>query len=79
MAAGACAVKVARPAQDPRFDLPVVGPDTLRAASEARLAVLAFEAGCTLVLEREVLAAEADARGVAVVGVTAEEFAGDSR
>jgi hypothetical protein len=68
-AAGACAVKVAAPDQDPRFDLPVLGPDTLRSAREAGLAVVAFEAGRCLVLERERLAAEARAAGLCVVGV----------
>ncbi len=67
--AGACAVKVARPRQDPRFDLPVLGPGTLHAALDAGLAVLAFEAERTLVLEPEALRALADARGVAVVGL----------
>lgn len=68
---GACAVKVARPDQDLRFDLPVLGPGTLRAALDAELAVLAFEAERTLVLEPEALRVLADARGVAVVGMGA--------
>jgi hypothetical protein len=68
---GACAVKVAKPKQDPRFDVPAVGPDTVRVLAEGGGAVLAVEARRTLVLERERLVAEADARGVAVVGVSA--------
>jgi DUF1009 family protein len=71
-AAGACVVKVAAPDQDPRFDLPVLGPDTLRSAREAGLAVVAFEAGRCLVLERERLVAEARAAGLCVMGVKAE-------
>jgi DUF1009 family protein len=66
---GASVVKVAKPRQDPRFDVPTVGPDTLRACVEGRAAVLAVEAGATFVLERESLVAEADRHGVAVVGV----------
>jgi DUF1009 family protein len=69
LVAGACVVKVARPGQDPRFDLPTLGPGTLRAAREARAAVLAFEAGQTLVLRARELAREADACGIALLGV----------
>jgi len=69
VASGACVVKVARPEQDPRFDLPVIGIDTLRTVQKARAAVLAFEAGRTLVLDRERLSAVADAAGVAVLGL----------
>jgi DUF1009 family protein len=68
--AGACVVKVAKPKQDPRFDLPAVGSDTLDALLEARATVLAVEAGATLVLDREALVARADAAGVALLGVS---------
>jgi DUF1009 family protein len=63
-------VKVAKPKQDPRFDLPAVGSDTLDALLEARATVLAVEAGATLVLDREALVARADAAGVALLGVS---------
>jgi DUF1009 family protein len=69
LARGACAVKVAKPQQDPRFDVPVVGAETLRVGAEAGLAVLAFEAGRTLLLEREEAVAVADAAGIALLGV----------
>ncbi|MGH0034322.1 MAG: LpxI family protein [Myxococcota bacterium] len=69
--AGATAVKVAKPAQDPRFDMPTIGTGTLGAAREAGLACLAFEAGATLVLDREALAEQADRQGLALVGVPA--------
>lgn len=68
---GACVVKVARPRQDPRFDLPAIGPDTLASLLAVGAGVLAFEAGSTLVLERERLVKEADAAGVAIYGVPA--------
>lgn len=68
---GACVVKVAKPGQDPRFDVPAVGLGTLRALREGGAAVLAVEAGATLVLEREALVAEADAAGIALLGVAA--------
>ncbi len=68
-ASGACVVKVARPGQDPRLDLPTIGPDTLRAAHAVGAAALGFEAGRTLVLEADRLAREADAQGIALVGL----------
>lgn len=77
-APGACVVKVARPGQDPRFDLPVLGPGSLRAAREAGVAVLAYEAGRTLLLEREALVAGADAAGVALVGLREDALPGDA-
>jgi DUF1009 family protein len=52
---GAIVVKVAKPKQDMRFDVPVIGVETLRVASEARLHVIAIEAGKTLLLEREAI------------------------
>lgn len=49
---GATMVKVSKPNQDMRFDVPVVGPDTIRTASEAGVDVIAVEAGKTLILGR---------------------------
>jgi DUF1009 family protein len=66
---GACAVKVAKPQQDPRFDVPAVGVDTIRALAAGGGAVLAVEAGRTLLLQREEMLVEADAAGIAVLGV----------
>jgi hypothetical protein len=62
-------VKVCKPTQDLRFDLPAVGPGTVRTLVEARGCVLAVEAGRTVMLEREEMVAAADAAGVVVVGV----------
>ena len=67
---GACVVKVAKPAQDPRFDVPTVGPRTVAALAEGAGAVLAVEAGRTVVLERERMVREADAAGIALVAVS---------
>ncbi len=66
---GVVLVKVAKPAQDPRFDVPTIGLATLRTLAKGGAGVLAVEAGLTLVLEREALVAEADAAGVALLGV----------
>jgi DUF1009 family protein len=49
---GAAMVKVGKPNQDMRFDVPVVGVETIRIAAEAKLRVIAVEAGKTLLLDR---------------------------
>jgi DUF1009 family protein len=72
---GCCVVKLAKPAQDPRFDVPTVGLGTLRVLVETAAAVLAVEAERTVVLEREALVEMADAAGVVVVGVSGGEQA----
>lgn len=64
---GVVVVKVSRPGQDMRFDLPTVGPETLRALREARATALALDAGRSLLLEREAVLAEADAAGITIV------------
>ena len=46
-------VKVTKPNQDMRFDVPVIGVETVRIAAEAKLRVIAVEAGKTLLLERD--------------------------
>ena len=50
---GAVAVKVAKERHDLRFDIPCLGPQSLKTCAEARIAVLAFEAGKSLLLEQE--------------------------
>jgi len=49
---GAVMVKVAKPNQDMRFDVPVIGVETIRIAADAKLRVIAVEAGKTLLLDR---------------------------
>ena len=62
-------VKLCKPAQDERFDLPAVGTRTLDTMDEVGARVLAVEAGRTLLLDPAELLREAGRRGVAVVGV----------
>ena len=50
---GAVMIKVAKPNQDMRFDVPVVGVETIKVAAEAKLRVIAVETGKTLLLERD--------------------------
>ncbi len=72
---GATVVKVAKPSQDPRMDVPAIGADTVRALAAGGGAVLAVEAGATLVIEREETIAEADRAGIRVLGVDAADLA----
>lgn len=62
-------VKLCKPGQDMRADLPAIGVETLSRARAAGLAGIAVEAGRSLVLERDVIIAEADAHGLFVTGV----------
>jgi len=62
-------VKVSRPRQDMRFDVPVVGETTIRLLLDARAAALALEAGRTIILDRGEVLRKADAAGMAVVGI----------
>jgi DUF1009 family protein len=48
-------VKVAKANQDMRFDVPVIGVETIHIAAEMKLRVIAVEAGKTLLLEREAI------------------------
>ena len=65
-------VKVAKPRQDFRFDLPVVGLDTLAAFRASGVKALALEAGSTLIFDRDRFAAEAEAAGASVAGFPPE-------
>lgn len=65
---GAVLIKVSKPNQDLRFDVPVIGSETLRIAAEAKIRVIAVEAGRTLLLEKEALIAAANASETSVVG-----------
>lgn len=60
-------VKVSRPKQDMRFDIPVVGLDTIRSLSHVRARCLAIEEKKTLLLDREAFIGAAESIGTAVV------------
>lgn len=66
---GIVVVKMARPNQDMRFDIPVVGLKTLETVKQVKAAVLAVEAGKTLILQQEVFLKRSDELGLAVAGV----------
>lgn len=65
---GGVLVKMAKPRQERRVDLPTIGIDTVRRVARAGLAGIAIEAGRSLVVDRTAVAAAADAAGLFVVG-----------
>ena len=65
---GAVVVKTAKPQQDMRFDVPVVGTSTIHAMVEAECSVLALEAGKTILLDKDKMLAEAAEAGIAIAG-----------
>ena len=67
-------VKVSKPKQDLRFDVPVIGPATLDTAAEANIRVIAIEAGLTLVLDRLRVVDQAARKKISVVGVEANSW-----
>ncbi len=66
---GGVLVKLVKPGQDRRADLPTIGPATLRAAAASGLRGVAFEAGGTLLTDRAACVAEADASGLFLIGI----------
>jgi len=62
-------VKLAKPEQDQRFDVPTVGPQTIEQLKACGGTCLALEAGKVILVEKEKLLSAADAAGIAVVGV----------
>jgi DUF1009 family protein len=66
---GGILVKVKKPAQERRADLPTIGPTTVRRAAEAGIAGIAVQAGHCLVVGRAEVIALADRAGLFVVGV----------
>ena len=62
-------VKAAKPKQDMRFDVPVVGPTTIKKMQQAKATALALDAGKTLLIDRTELLALADEADISIVGV----------
>ena len=67
---GAVAVKVAREKHDLLFDIPCLGPQTLETCAAARISVLAFEAGKSVLLEQEACSLLAQKNRISVATVS---------
>jgi DUF1009 family protein len=65
-------VKSVKPGQDRRADLPTIGPETIRLAAEAGLAGIAYDAGGTILAERDTCIARADQLGLFLLGFDPE-------
>ncbi len=72
---GFTVVKVAKPQQDRRFDVPTVGVETVKTMHEAGGRILAIEAGQTIILEPDEVAKLADRFGISIVAVNTAELA----
>ncbi len=70
---GGVLVKLKKPGQERRADLPTIGPDTVANACAAGLRGIAVEAGNALIVDRAKVAEAADAGGLFVVGIVPEE------
>jgi UDP-2,3-diacylglucosamine hydrolase len=66
--AGVRIVKVAKPKQDMRFDVPVVGVSTIAAMAAAGASALSVDAGKTLMIDGDAIIKAADEAGIAIVG-----------
>ena len=71
-AGGFTVVKVAKPQQDMRFDVPTVGPTTIQNLGKAGGKVLAIEANKTIIIDRDETVALANKNGIAIVALNRE-------
>jgi UDP-2,3-diacylglucosamine hydrolase len=71
---GMTVVKVAKPQQDMRFDVPTIGLQTIQSMREAGARILAIETGKTIILDEEDVVQLADKLGIAIVSLKAEEL-----
>ncbi len=65
----AVVVKICKPQQDLRFDLPAIGAITIQSMRHVKASCLAVEAGKTIMIEREALIRDADQAGIAIVAI----------
>jgi DUF1009 family protein len=65
---GAIMIKVSKPNQDMRFDVPVIGLETVRVAHEAQVRAIVVETGRTLLLEKTLILEQADRAQISIFG-----------
>jgi len=66
---GGVVIKAARPKQNMKFDIPVIGPQTMRSMAEVKAGCLAIEAKKTLIIDKEETVALADNNGISIIAV----------
>ncbi len=72
-------VKTMKPGQDPRIDLPTIGPNTILAVAEAGLAGIGIEAQRSIIIDRKMTLALASKKGVFVYGLAIDFWDGQDR
>jgi DUF1009 family protein len=72
-------VKVSKPKQDMRFDVPVVGPRTIEVMQRSKATALAIDAGRTLIFERPRVLEMADAAGIVIEAAAHEPGEGEGQ
>ncbi|SFM90882.1 UDP-2,3-diacylglucosamine diphosphatase LpxI domain-containing protein [Thermodesulforhabdus norvegica] len=70
---GAVVIKVSKPGQDLRFDVPAVGLQTIRVMKEVNARVLVIESGKTLMFDRDLMIEEAERAGICIISMNSEE------
>lgn len=66
---GCRVVKVGRPQQDMRFDLPIIGPKTIKVLAKTKSSLIAIESGTTLILDKEKVIQSSKKLGIKVYGI----------
>jgi len=66
---GIVVIKVSKPRQDMRFDVPVIGPDTIKLLKEVKASCIAIEAKKTLIIDKEEVIRLANEGGIAIVAI----------
>lgn len=70
-------IKVIKTSQDVRFDMPTIGPETIKNMVLSRARVLAVEAGKTIIIEQEKLSEIANRNNIVIVGFRGKEISND--
>lgn len=65
---GAVVIKVSKPQQNMKLDVPVVGAETLKSMSSVKARILAVEAGRSIIINRDSFVKEAEEKGITIVG-----------
>ncbi|MBF0293777.1 MAG: LpxI family protein, partial [Magnetococcales bacterium] len=73
---GAVFVKVVKPDQDRRLDLPTIGVSTMETLAAAGIPVIAVEAGGAMIVDLEATCRAADRHGLVLLGVAGEDLEG---
>ena len=71
---GAVVVKVAKPQQDFRYDVPVVGIETLKTMIQVKASTLAVEAARTIIVQKDEMIRLADRHNISIIGITKDSL-----